>query len=268
MLKRTHHLYFVAGLLLALLLLSLSPQRGERVKLALGFIHLPLFGLAGSASGLADLVSLSGLSRKGLLEENRRLQQQLAELRMTQQQTAEALKENDRLRSLVGWQLNAPAKRKLAKVVARDPANWWRTVQIDLGSRDGLHADLPVMTPEGLAGRVSSVGVSRSTVTLVGDPNCRVACLVQETRDNGIVGPSSSGSLDQQLVYLTYVSQNSRLTNGQMVVTSGLGGVFPKGIPLGRITDVRTAGYGLFVEAQVKLLANLNHLEEVWVMLP
>ena len=70
-------------------------------------------------------------------------------------QAAAIARENDQLRALLGWQRQAPWKLKLANVVMRDPANWWRTVQIDLGSRDGVRENLPVLTADGLVGRVS-----------------------------------------------------------------------------------------------------------------
>jgi rod shape-determining protein MreC len=81
----------------------------------------------------------------------------------------------------------------------RDPANWWRTVQIDLGSRDGVTDNLPVLTADGLVGRVSSVGLTRSQVVLIGDPNCRVSALVENpAHDTGVI--SASGPLDNTLV--------------------------------------------------------------------
>ncbi len=148
------------------------------------------------------------------------------------------------------------------------PGNWWGAVQIDLGSRDGVVTNLPVGTVEGLVGRIQSVGFDRSQVALIGDPNCRVSALVQETRDAGIINPGSSTIGDQQVAYLSYLPPSSVLTNGQSVVTSGLGGVFPPGIHIGKIIDTRSVGYGLYFEAQIKLWVNLNHLEEVWVILP
>ena len=74
---------------------------------------------------------------------------------------------------LYGWQQKTTWKLKLANAIVRDPANWWRTVQIDLGSRDGLRTNLPVLSTEGLVGRVSSVSLTRSQVVLVGDHDCR-----------------------------------------------------------------------------------------------
>jgi len=149
----------------------------------------------------------------------------------------------------------------------RDPANWWRTVQIDLGSRDGLRENLPVLTAEGLVGRVSSVGLTRSQVVLMGDPNCHVSALVENpAHDMGIV--SASGPLDTSLVDLTYLSGSASLKPGQNVITSGLGGVFPKGIPVGQVVDSRPVEFGLYTEARVKLSANLGALEQVWVLFP
>src|SRR5207302_7753848 len=116
-------------------------------------------------------------------------------------------------------------KVKLAKVILRDPANWWRTVQIDLGARDGLRANMPVLTTNGLAGRIALVGLTRSQVVLLGDPNCRVSALVQnETGETGIIGPS--GPLDSTLVELGLLPPNANLKAGQNVVTSGNGGIF------------------------------------------
>jgi rod shape-determining protein MreC len=87
-----------------------------------------------------------------------------------------------------------------------------------------------------------------------------------EARDTGIIGPS--GPLDTEFVVLGYLSKNANLKPAQSVVTSGEGGIFPKGIPIGKIVDEQTVDYGLRTEARVRLAANLNALEEVWVMFP
>ena len=145
----------------------------------------------------------------------------------------------------------------------RDPANWWRTVQIDLGSRDGVQTNQPVLTPEGwLVGRVISVGYLSSQVVLVGDPNCRVSAMVANaSHDMGVLTPG--GQLDTSLVQLGYLASTANLKPGQEVFTSGLGGIFPKGIPVGKVVDVQSVEYGLASEASVKLNANLGALEQV-----
>jgi len=104
-------------------------------------------------------------------------------------------------------------------------------------------------------------------VVLIGDSNCKVAALVEnETRDTGVVG--ADGPLDTALVKLSHLSRMANLKPGQNVVTSGLGGLFPPGIPIGKIVDSRLVEYGLYTEARVKLAADLGALEEVWVLMP
>jgi rod shape-determining protein MreC len=115
---------------------------------------------------------------------------------------------------------------------------------------------------------VSEVGFAQAQVLLVGDPGCRVAVRVGETGEQGVIAPSSSSPLDDTLVELGYLSRHAKLLPGQLVVTSGVGGIFPKGFVVGQIADVRSAGYGLYKEARVSLAVKMNTLEEVWVMMP
>ena len=267
MLKRSHYIALSVVALLTLLVLNLPGPTAARLKLAVGSFFVPLFGLAGSAHQVAGSVGDTLVPRRELLrriEDQRRESQQMQFQAM---QAEEIARENARLRQLVGWQRQAPWKLKLARVVLREPANWWRTAQIDLGSRDGVRVNLPVLTTEGLVGRVSSVSLTRSQVTLLGDPNCRVSARVEnEAHDTGIIG--ASGPLDTELVVLGYLSRTASLKPAQLVVTSGEGGIYPSGIPVGKIVDTRSVDYGARAEARVKLAANLNALEEVWVMFP
>jgi rod shape-determining protein MreC len=126
--------------------------------------------------------------------------------------------------------------------------------------------NLPVLSPEGaLVGRISSVSLTRSQVVLLGDPNCPVAAVVEsESRDNGVIG--GSGPVDSGFVELGFLSRNADLKPGQVVRTSGLGRVFPKDILIGQVVDAQPIEYGFGAVARVKLAANLNALEEVWVV--
>jgi rod shape-determining protein MreC len=141
-------------------------------------------------------------------------------------------------------------------------------LQIDLGARDGIRTNLPVLTADGLVGRIQSVSQTRSQVIVLGDPELRVAALVETNEETGIITASSSLPQEQGMIDLDLLSGNSPVRPGQAVVTWGAGGVFPGGIPIGRIVDTRPKEYGLSMEARVKLAANLGALEEVWVMLP
>jgi rod shape-determining protein MreC len=269
MLKRPHYVALSLIVLAALVMLNLPGEAAVRFKLALSSLFLPLFGLAATGQNLANQAANTALPRSELLRQHEQMRRENQQLQIGAVQSAEIARENSRLRHLIGWREQSPWKTrlKLARVVARDPANWWRTVQIDLGSRDGVSTNLPVLTSEGLVGRIAVVGFDRAQVVLTGDPNCKVSALVEnESRDTGVLRPS--GPLESDLVVLSYLPRSTTVKPGQNVVTSGLGGVFPKGIPIGKVVDTRPVEYGLYVEARVKLAANLNALEEVWVLLP
>ena len=149
----------------------------------------------------------------------------------------------------------------------RDPANWWRTVQIDLGSRDGVRENLPVLTADGLVGRVSSVGLTRSQVVLFGDPDCRVSALVENpAHDMGVI--SAGGPLDTSLVELDLSFRQRQFETRPECRHQRRGRSFPRGIPIGQIVDSQPVEFGLYTEARVKLSANLGALEQVWVLFP
>lgn len=267
MFKRPHYIAFGLVVLLVLVLLNLPSHTSARLKLAISSLFLPLFGLAGATQQVAGTVGNAVVPHSVLLRENETLHRENEKLRMEAMQAQETAKENARLRQLLGWQQKVPWKLRLAKVVLRDPANWWRTVEIDLGSHNGMRNNLPVLTPYGLVGRIASVSLTHAQVVLLGDPNCRVAALVENTtRDTGII--NVSGPFDGSLVTMSYLPSSSNVKPGETVVTSGLGGIFPKGIPIGKIVDAEPVDYGLYQEARVKLNANLSALEEVWVLFP
>jgi rod shape-determining protein MreC len=267
MFKR-HYIALALVVLLVLVLFSLPTQTLTKFKLAISSLFLPLFGLAGSTQQATERIGDSVLSRKELVRQNEQLRRENEQLRLRDSQSQEIWRENHQLRQLVNWQRQNAVKYKLARVVARDPANWWRTVQINLGSRDGVRVSFPVRTMDGLVGRISAVGDTRSQVLLLGDPTLRVAAVIRETRETGIIFSGSSNPLENNMVDLGYLSRTSEIKPGQWVETSGDGGFFPKGILIGQIVDARPADHGLAMEARVKLFAKINSLEEVWVMVP
>ena len=269
MLKKPQYIALALVALTVLIIFNLPSQTISHFKIALSGIFLPLFGLAGSSHQLLQKTGNTLLPRNILTKENEKLRRENEQLKIQALQSEELLRENARLRDSLVWQRQSPWKLKLARVIGRDPANWWRAIQIDLGSKQGVRTNLPVLVTEGLVGRISIVGENRSQVLLLGDPNLRVAALVQDkdVRENGII-MSSSSPLDNTMVGLQYFSRNTAIKPGQSVITSGDGGVFPRGILIGQIVDTRNNNVGLATEARVKIAANLNALEEVWVMFP
>lgn len=270
--KRRHYIAFAAVIVLTIVVLKLPARTATQFKLAIGSFFLPLFGLASSSQQLAEKSGNAVVPRGDLLKQNEQLRRENAELRVQLQREAELDRENERLRTLLQFQKNSAWKIKAARVIARDPANWWRNVQINLGKRDGVQADSPVLTAEGLVGRVSETGETRSRVVFMGDANCRVAAQVFEpaTRqpiDHGVITVGSS-VLDESMVELGFLSKASAVKPGHEVRTSGLGGIFPKGILIGQVVDTRPVEFGLYTVARVKLSVKMNLLDEVWVMMP
>jgi len=268
MLKRSHYISLGLVALLALVVFNLPSRTAARLKLAVSSLFLPLFGLVGVSQQAVAKASDAIVPRRELEKQTESLRRENQQLRIQSQQDAELTRENDRLRQLIGWQRTQPqGKLKFARVVMRDPANWWRTVQIDLGSRDGMRTNLPVRTTEGLVGRIHSVSFDHAQVVLIGDPKCNVAARVKNASlDAGIIG--ASGPFDTSFMEMNYLPPRASLKAGQEVITSGDGLIFSKGIPIGQIVDWSAAEFGLYTQARIKLHANLGSLEEVWVMLP
>jgi len=266
MFKRKNYLALGAVVLVAVLVLSLPASATSRLKLVISSWFLPLFGLANAAQQLPADLADGALPRRELLQQINALRHENEQLKTGQLQAAATARENDQLRALFDWKKQVSWQLELAQVVMRDPANWWRTVQIDRGTRDGLRENLPVLTSDGLVGRISSVRLASAQVVLIGDPNCRVSALVENaTHDIGVL--NASGPLDPSLVELSYLTSGANLQAGQNVVTSGLGGIFPKGIPIGKVVDAQSIEFGLATEARVKLNANPGTLEQVWVLM-
>ena len=261
----------VGAVLLTVFLLLVIPESARaRLKSAIGALFLPVIGI--STTGQVALESLGqlGASGSGSSPTNQALGQapdvppSLADLQM---ENARLREEINQFRDANDWERRIPWESKLVRVVGRDPFNWWRRIKINLGSNKGIRFNQPVISAKGnLVGRVSVVGPLTSWVVLVGDPNCRFSALIKESRSQGgIVSPRQYSS-DLRTVELTYLPNDVELRASQAVVTSGLGGGFPKEIPVGQVVDSWLSKDGLYVEARIKLHANLNQLETVRVL--
>lgn len=252
--------------LLTLILLNLPHHTANQIKLAIGTLFLPSFGI--SKFSRETLVKASGalVPRSELLKQNEELRRTNQELQIRAMQADALLRENDRLSQLFGFEKQSAWKLRLARVSARDPANWWRGIQIDVGTRDGMRPDLAVLTTAGLVGRISRVSLTSSEVALIGTPECKVAALVEiPGTKNGENGVITGG--DNTLVTLSFLASNSSFKPGQKVVTWGVGGVFANGIVIGQVAEESHPTELGYNEARVKLAANLGALEEVWVLM-
>jgi len=134
---------------------------------------------------------------------------------------------------------------------------------VNRGSGDGVAENMTVLIPEGLVGRVVAVSAATCEVLLFTDPRSGVGSLVQDTRTPGII-EGTAGSLG--LARMIHIPNDAPVEAGQAVVTSGLGSVFPKGIPVGEIAGLRNESSGLFKSADIRPYADLNRLEEVLIV--
>jgi rod shape-determining protein MreC len=265
MFKKKRYILLAIVAVIAFVLLNLPANTAARLRLAISSQFLPFFGLANVSRGVAGSTADLALSKTELIRQNELLRRENEQLKMVGLQANQLAQENARLRQNVAWQVKQPWRLKLARVVLRDPANWWNTVQIDAGSQQGIKPNMPVVTVDGLVGRVTAVGMTRSQVVLIGDPNCRVSAQVDnEARDQGVTGDASP--LERDLIQLNYLARNAVVKPGQRVFTSNIGGTFPSNIPIGTLVDAKPVDYGLSTEARVRLSADLGSLEEVWVV--
>jgi len=170
----------------------------------------------------------------------------------------------NRLRHALNYRERSVFKLIAAEIVARDSSTWWRTVTINRGKRDGIEIDMPVVTAEGLVGKVTTVSGTISVVLLVSDENCRVAASVEGSREQGIVSGERVTTGLSPLLDLNFLTKQADLKPGQKVYTSGVGGVFPSGLLIGVVKSFRVRE--LDGQAQLTPAVDLSHLEDVFVV--
>ncbi|MDW7709282.1 MAG: rod shape-determining protein MreC [Deferrisomatales bacterium] len=191
------------------------------------------------------------------------LRREVAELRRELLDVEEVAQENLRLKALLGFKEATPLRQIPARVVGRSATLWFQSLVLDKGSADGVVVDCPVTTPAGVVGRVFEVSGSASRVLLLTDPNSAVDAIVQRTRAQVLV----EGTLGPTCRVL-HLARGEEAAPGDRVVTSGLGGIFPKGLLLGEISHVEARPGDVFHAAQLAPSADFSRLEEVFVILP
>ena len=198
----------------------------------------------------------------GVQKENHQLREEIATLRRERAILLSKERDNLRLKKLLVLQERYELPSLVAQVIGEDAVGWYRTLLINRGSEDGILPGMPATVAEGLVGRVVTTSSSVARVRLVTDPNLSVDCRVARTRDKGVL----NGYLDRECI-LRYINLKSEVSNGDEVVTSGLDGVFPKELVVGKVGLVRKDPQGLFLEALVTPVVNFSDIEEVLVLL-
>ena len=194
--------------------------------------------------------------------ENRMLKKELSNAIERNNFCYEAELSNIRLRHLLNFKKTLTDEVIAAEVIGKDPSAWFQTIIIDKGNADGILRGLPVVVPDGIAGQVTDVAEHYSKVLLITDGNSAVDTLVQRTRARGLLQGGRSG-----LCILKYALRKEDVIPRDTVVTSGLDGVFPKGLRIGYVSKVIKRNSGLFQEVDVTPYVDFEKLEEVMVIL-
>jgi rod shape-determining protein MreC len=257
--------------LVAVLCLALPGVITSHLKKGVELVYLPLNQLA-VFSGNVRTESLESIrSKKDLIKENRTLKTELQRHRIKDHEILTVLDENARFRKLLDFKATTKWKLILAKIIGKDPSNWWHHIKINLGTDHGMEPNLPVIGPGGgLLGYLSECGSTFSKVILIGSPNCLIPAKIRGTQYSGLVEPRSDKShlKSSDKLVISNLLPESRPQIGQMVVTSGLGQVYPEGIPIGRISEAsKSMNYDLYFNAGIKPVAQPNDLQEVWVLI-
>ena len=199
---------------------------------------------------------------RAVREENRELREKATRLEQALWMEREVVARYDRLSGVLQLAESIPFESVVAEVIGVDATSWFRTLTVNRGLDRGVDLNAPVVGPGGLVGRVTAVGPHVAQVKLLSDRDCSVGSLLVRTRTRGIVSGKGGAELE-----LKYVSNLEDVAVGDLVVTSGIDGIYPKGIAIGRVTSVKN-GPRLFKVIAVEPAASLNRLEEVFILQP
>ncbi|HHD11108.1 MAG TPA: rod shape-determining protein MreC [Deltaproteobacteria bacterium] len=200
----------------------------------------------------------------GVKEENRALKESLHKLLEENNRLREELLLTARLKEILKYRARLGIESVAAEVIGYSSfgaAGWIKTATLDKGSRDGIKVDMAVVSPRGVVGRIIEVTATTSTVLLITDPRSSIDAVVQRTRIKGLLEGTGSRTLR-----LKYIRQLDDVKPGDVLVTAGLSGIFPKGLALGRITRVEKGKDNFFKYIEAEPMAPLDNLEEVLII--
>jgi rod shape-determining protein MreC len=223
-------------------------------------------GMGAVVHGVREVWNGYGFHRE-TYRENRRLEERVRYLETMLQERSHLAREAERLRDILGLREVLPLQTQVATVISRDGVPWFRSLTIDRGTTSGVTLNAPVMSSNGVVGRVIAVGPRAARVQVLLDRDSGAGVLIERTRVSGVVSgqvmQSDAGTED---LVLKYVPERAEIAVGDVVVTSGVDGIYPKGLVVGRVSYVGK-GSALFQEIRVQPSARFDRLEEVLVVL-
>ncbi|MBA2661768.1 MAG: rod shape-determining protein MreC [Bradymonadaceae bacterium] len=221
----------------------------------------------GGTLGVGGLGGLwARITSAELVEENRRLKHEVARLREEKSRLIGILQENSRLREMVDLQKRHPEYELVpAMVIGRDVSPYFRVVTIKIQSNAKLKARMPVIAAGGVVGQIHRVYGEFADVVVLSDPRSRIDAISQRNRTQGVV--QGLGHERDYFAKIAYLLQKDEIRAGDVMVTSGMGGIFPKELIIGTVTEIGTSERGLFQEASIEPAVDFSRLEEVFVIM-
>lgn len=252
---------FVVFVLLIFALLTYQGSRGSLNISGFTFLNYPLKileqGISTTIKGIKNFFR-SYIMVVSKEDENRRLAEQIEKFKQEKNQYLETKYENERLRALLELKSQRTGYITAAEVFARDPTNWFQILWINKGVDDGISKGMVAITPLGTVGRIHRIFNDSANIILITDVNSSVAVRIQSSRIEGILEGRGGDRC-----YLKYVPQDVDVKVGDKIITSGLEGIYPEGLLIGYVTNIRKRTGEFFQLIEVKPAQDLNAVEEV-----
>lgn len=253
------------GLLLALIAYSLNLPRAKSANLLEQGVNsaiAPVQKQAAKTGGLFSRIWYDYIALTEVRKENIRLNEEIKGLNSKLVEAYEDVLANQRLTKLLSMRNSIKDPTVAAEVIGEDVTPWFRTLTIDRGLSSGIREGMPVVAAGGVVGQTIKVGPNSSRVLLITDHASGVAAMIQRSRARGVVKGKG-----ENLCSLEFTMRDEDVKVGDTVITSGVGGIFSKGLPIGEVSMVKKGEYGIFQTVTVRPAVSSAHLEEVLVIL-
>ncbi len=268
--KNTSYLIIILviiGLIVLMIYTETGKEKTSVLESALGQVLVPVQKGLYSVSTYVSNVFHDISERRNMKKEYEELKIRVEELEKELYRLEELEKQNERLKDLAKFlDENKEMVVTGANVIAKNPGNWFNNITIDKGSKHGVAVNMAVVTNKGLVGRVIEVADSWAKVRTIVDGKSAVSGIIQRNRDNGLLKGNNTLGSEDGMCRMIYLPEDSNVSPGDKVVTSGLGEIFPKGIYIGEVEEVFKDKRELYKTAIIRPGVDFQRLEEVLVV--
>lgn len=250
-----------------LLVVSLIGRATGGVTGTLGAIYAPIENTAVNITTSISNLFTNIFYGNEAIAQNKELLAKIDILEGENLELQELKNENERLKNLLDYKdANAEYSFVTAKIIAHDPGYWFDTFTIGAGKNDGIKVNMGVVTADGVVGRIVEVGANYSKVMSITDEDSSISGIIERTRDTGVIKGSADPERSNSNLKMVYLPIESNLIPGDVVITSGLDGVYPKGLAIGSVVEMSTKGDKIENYAIVKPYVDFASIEEVLII--